>query len=161
MLKIPFSELFPTAEHSRQRHTELDARRQILSICYCMLHGPVCDQLCSYCVINKYIMCPVKQNVCFVVNLDDLMSLLDAGMHADHPGVIIDSDVMFGENMFGYSALRGRAAMRSRVGMWTVDMFSPQSISGEVRTAGRCEKSKGLKIVSEGILGSGQRVLPH
>jgi len=44
------------------------------------------------------------------------MSLLDAGMHADHPGVIIDSDAMFSENMFGYSALRGRAAMRSRVG---------------------------------------------
>jgi len=39
-------------------------------------------------------------------------------MHADHPGVIIDSDAMFGENMFGYSALRGRAAMRSRVGMF-------------------------------------------
>jgi len=53
-----------------------------------------------------------------MADLDDLMSLLDAGMHADHPGVIIDSDAMFGENMFGYSALRGRAAMRSRVGMY-------------------------------------------
>ena len=51
-----------------------------------------------------------------MAGVDDLMSLLDAGMHADHPGVIIDSDAMFGENMFGYSALRGRAAVRSRVG---------------------------------------------
>jgi len=66
----------------------------------------------------------VYVQVCFVADdVDDLMSLLDAGMHADHPGVIIDSDVMFGENMFGYSALRGRAAMRSRVGMFTVDWF--------------------------------------
>jgi len=54
----------------------------------------------------------------FVV--DDLMSLLDAGMHADHAGVIIDSDAMFGENMFGYSALRGRASLRSRVGTFGV-----------------------------------------
>jgi len=52
------------------------------------------------------------------------MSLLDAGMHADHPGVIIDSDAMFGENMFGYSALRGRAAMRSRVGTFTPDIWN-------------------------------------
>jgi E3 ubiquitin-protein ligase EDD1 len=48
--------------------------------------------------------------------LDDLISLLDAGMSSDHAGVIIDSDAMFSENMFGYSALRGRAAMRSRAG---------------------------------------------
>jgi len=59
---------------------------------------------------------------CILAVVDDLMSLLDAGMHADHPGVIIDSDTMFAENMFGYSALRGRAAMRSRVGMFT-DVF--------------------------------------
>lgn len=58
-----------------------------------------------------------QNSLAFFTVIDDLMSLLDAGMHADHPGVIIDSDAMFGENMFGYSALRGRAAMRSRVGM--------------------------------------------
>jgi len=52
------------------------------------------------------------------------MSLLDAGMHADHPGVIIDSDAMFGENMFGYSALRGRASMRSRVGLFTLHIWN-------------------------------------
>jgi len=46
------------------------------------------------------------------------MSLLDAGMHSDHAGVIIDSDAMFSENMFGYSALRGRAAIRSRAGIY-------------------------------------------
>jgi len=56
------------------------------------------------------------------------MSLLDAGMHADHPGVIIDSDAMFGENMFGYSALRGRGAMRSRVGTFALDIQSMQQI---------------------------------
>jgi hypothetical protein len=54
---------------------------------------------------------------------DDLMSLLDAGMHSDHAGVIIDSDAMFSENMFGYSALRGRAAMRSRAGTWFASIF--------------------------------------
>ena len=59
----------------------------------------------------------------FLAVVDDLMSLLDAGMHADHPGVIIDSDAMFGENMFGYSALRGRAAMRSRVGSFILSVW--------------------------------------
>ena len=44
---------------------------------------------------------------------DDLMSLLDAGIHTDHPSVIIDSDAaMFNEDMFSYSALRGRASAR-------------------------------------------------
>jgi len=57
--------------------------------------------------------------------LDDLMSLLDAGMHTDHPGVIIDSDAMFSENVFGYAGLRGRTAVRSRVGTdsWIVLVF--------------------------------------
>lgn len=35
------------------------------------------------------------------------MSLLDAGIHSDHPSVIIDSEAMFSEDMFGYSTLRG------------------------------------------------------
>ena len=48
---------------------------------------------------------------------DDLMSLLDAGMHSDHPSVIIDSDAMFGEDMFGYSTLRTRSTSRGRSGM--------------------------------------------
>ncbi len=49
---------------------------------------------------------------------DDLMSLLDAGIHADHPSVIIDSDAMFSEDMFSYSSLRGRAAARgARTGL--------------------------------------------
>ncbi|XP_013417985.1 E3 ubiquitin-protein ligase UBR5, partial [Lingula anatina] len=39
---------------------------------------------------------------------DDLISLLDAGIHADHPGYIIDADAMFNEDMFGYSSLRSR-----------------------------------------------------
>jgi hypothetical protein len=62
----------------------------------------------NYCVIFCQLL------LCVV---DDLMSLLDAGIHADHPGVIIDSDAMFGENMmFGYSGLR-RTALRSRAGV--------------------------------------------
>lgn len=39
---------------------------------------------------------------------DDLMSLLDAGIHNDHPGVIIDSDAVFPEDMFSYSSVRVR-----------------------------------------------------
>ena len=50
-----------------------------------------------------------------VLAADDLMSLLDAGMSADHSGVIIDSDAMFAEDMFGYSSLRSRAS-RARAG---------------------------------------------
>ncbi|XP_036356729.1 E3 ubiquitin-protein ligase UBR5 isoform X2 [Octopus sinensis] len=45
---------------------------------------------------------------------DDLISLLDAG--ADHPSVVIDADVMFNEDMFGYSSLRSRGSgARSRL----------------------------------------------
>ena len=45
------------------------------------------------------------------------MSLLDAGgIHSDHPSVIIDSDAMFNEDMFGYSTLRARTAGRTRSG---------------------------------------------
>ncbi|KAL8591738.1 hypothetical protein ACOMHN_032280 [Nucella lapillus] len=42
---------------------------------------------------------------------DDLISLLDSGMH-DHPSVIIDADAMFNEDMFGYSSLRSRSVTR-------------------------------------------------
>lgn len=37
---------------------------------------------------------------------EDLMSLLDAGIHGEHPSVIIDTDAMFGEDMFSYNNLR-------------------------------------------------------
>ena len=49
---------------------------------------------------------------------DDLMSLLDAGIHADHPSVIIDADTMFSEDMFGsYStSVRRSAGSRSARG---------------------------------------------
>lgn len=51
---------------------------------------------------------------------DDLISLLDAGIHgaagSDHPSVIIDADTMFSEDMFGYSTLRSRSSGRSRAG---------------------------------------------
>ncbi|KAH3897177.1 hypothetical protein DPMN_021362, partial [Dreissena polymorpha] len=48
---------------------------------------------------------------------DDLISLLDGGMHPDHPSVIIDSDTMFSEDMFGYSSIRSRGSgTRSRLG---------------------------------------------
>ena len=42
----------------------------------------------------------------------DLISLLDAGINADHPSVIIDADAMFSEDMFGYAA-QSRAARSS------------------------------------------------
>ncbi|XP_071034360.1 E3 ubiquitin-protein ligase UBR5 isoform X5 [Parasteatoda tepidariorum] len=47
---------------------------------------------------------------------DDLISLLDAGIHSDHPSVIIDADAMFSEDMFGYSTLRNRSGSRGRSG---------------------------------------------
>ncbi|CAH1775507.1 unnamed protein product [Owenia fusiformis] len=50
----------------------------------------------------------------YIAGGDDLISLLDAGMHSDHPGVIIDADAMFSEDMFGYSSLRTRPSSRSR-----------------------------------------------
>ncbi|UYV60139.1 UBR5 [Cordylochernes scorpioides] len=45
---------------------------------------------------------------------DDLISLLDAGIHSDPPSVIIDADAMFSEDMFGYSSLRNRSGSRGR-----------------------------------------------
>lgn len=40
---------------------------------------------------------------------EDLISLLDAGINADHPSVIIDADAMFSDDaMFGYSQARSR-----------------------------------------------------
>lgn len=45
---------------------------------------------------------------------EDLISLLDAGISADHPSVIIDADAMFNEDMFGYSQARGRSSSSSR-----------------------------------------------
>ncbi|XP_054724980.1 E3 ubiquitin-protein ligase UBR5-like isoform X2 [Uloborus diversus] len=47
---------------------------------------------------------------------DDLISLLDANIHGDHPSVIIDADAMFSEDMFGYSTLRNRSGSRGRSG---------------------------------------------
>ena len=38
---------------------------------------------------------------------EDLISLLDAGINADNPSVIIDADAMFSDDaMFGYSQAR-------------------------------------------------------
>ena len=45
---------------------------------------------------------------------EDLISLLDAGISADHPSVIIDADAMFNEDMFGYSQARGRSSSAAR-----------------------------------------------
>ena len=43
---------------------------------------------------------------------EDLISLLDAGINADHPSVIIDADAMFSEDMFGYSQRRSSSSSR-------------------------------------------------
>jgi hypothetical protein len=57
---------------------------------------------------------------------DDLISLLDSGMHPDHPSVIIDGDAMFSEDMFGYSSIRSRGSgARSRLGKQVSDLLSP------------------------------------
>ena len=50
----------------------------------------------------------------FNKKLQDLISLLDAGINADHPSVIIDADAMFSEDMFGYAA-QSRAARSSGI----------------------------------------------
>ena len=50
---------------------------------------------------------------------DDLISLLDNGIHSDHTGVIIDADTMFNEDLFGYSTPRSRGSgTRSRLGVY-------------------------------------------
>lgn len=55
---------------------------------------------------------------------DDLMSLLDSGMHSDNPSVIIDADAMYNEDVFGYySTLRSRgSSTRSRLGDRDIDL---------------------------------------
>ena len=45
---------------------------------------------------------------------EDLISLLDAGISADHPSVIIDADAMFNEEMFGSYTQRRSASSSSR-----------------------------------------------
>ncbi|XP_059478559.1 E3 ubiquitin-protein ligase UBR5 isoform X3 [Neocloeon triangulifer] len=40
---------------------------------------------------------------------EDLISLLDGGIHGDHSSVIIDADSMFSEDMFNYSTMRARS----------------------------------------------------
>ncbi|RWS30595.1 E3 ubiquitin-protein ligase hyd-like isoform X4 [Leptotrombidium deliense] len=49
---------------------------------------------------------------------DDLMSLLDAGIHNDHPSVIIDADAVFPEDVFSYSSVRVRSSS-NRLGRTT------------------------------------------
>lgn len=39
---------------------------------------------------------------------DELISLLDSGIHGDHPSVIIDADAVFPEDVFNYSSVRVR-----------------------------------------------------
>lgn len=46
---------------------------------------------------------------------EDLISLLDAGINADHPSVIIDADAMFSEDMFGYSQRRSSSSNRNGI----------------------------------------------
>ena len=48
---------------------------------------------------------------------EDLISLLDAGISADHPSVIIDADAMFNEDMFGYAQVEMSRDFPERFGM--------------------------------------------
>ncbi|CAG2112429.1 unnamed protein product, partial [Medioppia subpectinata] len=46
---------------------------------------------------------------------DDLMSLLDAGIHNDHASVIIDADAVFPDDVFSYSSIRVRSSAANRL----------------------------------------------
>ena len=46
---------------------------------------------------------------------DDLMSLLDAGIHNDHTSVIIDADAVFPDDVFSYSSIRVRSSNANRL----------------------------------------------
>ena len=46
---------------------------------------------------------------------DDLMSLLDAGIHNDHTSVIIDADAVFPDDVFSYSSIRVRSSNAGRL----------------------------------------------
>ncbi|CAK9249868.1 unnamed protein product [Sphagnum jensenii] len=46
---------------------------------------------------------------------DDLMSLLDAGIHNDHASVIIDADAVFPDDVFSYSSIRVRSSSNNRL----------------------------------------------
>lgn len=63
-------------------------------------------------------------NAASFLSADDLMSLLDAGINSDHPSVIIDSEAMFGEDMFGYSTMRTRNSSRTRITGWSFEGLS-------------------------------------
>ena len=60
-------------------------------------------------------LCPQSRDHYYLFDItQDLISLLDAGINADHPSVIIDADAMFSEDMFGYAA-QSRAARSSGI----------------------------------------------
>uniref|UniRef100_A0A0K2U4A3 E3 ubiquitin-protein ligase UBR5 n=1 Tax=Lepeophtheirus salmonis TaxID=72036 RepID=A0A0K2U4A3_LEPSM len=62
---------------------------------------------------------------------EDLISLLDAGMNADHPSVIIDADAMFSEDVFGYSQRSSSSG-----GSTTAPSNNTSSTSAAVRASG-------------------------
>lgn len=41
---------------------------------------------------------------------EDLISLLDSGLHGDQPSVIIDADALYGDDVWGYASIRRRTA---------------------------------------------------
>lgn len=48
---------------------------------------------------------------------DDLISFLDGGMYSEYFSVIIDVDIMYNEDVFGYFIFRSRAfSIRFRLG---------------------------------------------
>lgn len=51
---------------------------------------------------------------------DELMSLLDSGIHNDANGVLIDAEAVFPDDVFNYSSLRMRSSVNSRInsGKW-------------------------------------------
>ena len=61
---------------------------------------------------------------------DDLVSLLDGGIHSDHPSVIIDADAMFSEEFLGLPPSRSRARGSSSRGKSSRNLSCRNTVPG-------------------------------
>lgn len=53
---------------------------------------------------------------------EDLISLLDSGLHGDQPSVIIDADALYGDDVWGYASIRRRTT--DKAGIVILYLFS-------------------------------------
>ena len=87
--------------------------------------------------------------VSFLPCVDDLMSLLDGGIHSDHPSVIIDADAMFSEDFLGIpqrSRSRASGSSRGRLGIQITMAWPGSSRVGEPFTRKTKMRKKIKKI---------------